>query len=308
MHNPAEKSRGLLEMIVAMIVMGTVGYFVLESHLAAHDVVFFRCVFGAFFLVFFCFARGFFRNTGLTRKSLLLAVLSGVFLVTNWVMLFASFDVASISTSTVIYHTQPLFFVLMGVIFLGETITRDKVAWILIAFIGVVLIVAPDMEEVSFTASHIQGVALAIGAAIFYVIVSIIVKRLKGIKPHLIAFIQVSVGAVMLAPLADVGAMPEFSGGQWSDLIILGAFHTCLSYILMYSAFQKLSTPLIAVLSYIYPVVAILVDYFAYGKAMSPVQIVGGLMILFTGYAVNQNLPFLVRAKSAVSTASSRPE
>lgn len=295
---PTERSRGLLEMIAAMIVMGTVGYFVLESQLASYDVVFFRCLFGAIFLALYCYARGFLRNTGLTRKTLLIAALSGVFLVTNWVMLFASFNVASISTATVIYHTQPLFFVLMGVLFLGDKLTRDKLAWVFIAFVGVVLIVGPDMGEFSFASAELLGVLMAIGAAILYAVVSIIVKHLKEIKPHLIALIQVSVGVALLAPLANLEATGGFSGGQWTNLLILGAFHTCLTYILMYSAFQKLPTPLIAVLSYIYPVVAILVDYLAYGKAMHSVQIVGGMMILFAGYAVNQGFPIFPRAQA----------
>ena len=286
-----------------MIIMGTVGYFVLESNLAAHDVVFFRCLFGAIFLALYCYARGFFRDTGLNRKSLALAALSGIFLALNWVMLFASFEVASISTSTVIYHTQPLFFVMMGALFLGDKLTRHTLGWVFMAFIGLVLIVAPDTDEFSLSAGQIQGVALAIGAAVLYAIVSIIVKQLKGIKPHLIALIQVSFGALMLAPLANIGAMPEFTGGQWTDLLILGAFHTCLTYILMYSAFQKLPTALIAVLSYIYPVVAVIVDYFAYGKALSSLQIVGGTMILFTGYAVSQNLPLLAFMRKRRTTA-----
>ncbi|MFW8634244.1 DMT family transporter [Cribrihabitans pelagius] len=304
MNDLTDQRRGLLEMIAAMIVMGTVGYFVLESGLDAHNAVFFRCLFGAMFLALYCFARGLFRNTGLTRATLLVAGLSGVFLVCNWIMLFASFSFASISTATVVYHTQPLFFVIMGAMFLGDTVTKDKLAWIVIAFAGVVLIVGPDMEDLSLASSHLAGVGLAISAAIFYAITSIIVKRLKGIKPHLIALIQVSVGAVMLIPFVNLGAVPTFTGAQWSDLLILGAFHTCLTYILMYSAFQRLPTPLIAVLSYIYPVVAIVVDYFAYGKAMHGVQIAGGLMILFAGYAVNQNLPLLSRPRTGALRAS----
>lgn len=305
---PTERSRGLLEMIAAMIVMGTVGYFVLESQLAPYDVVFFRCLFGAIFLALYCYARGFLSNTALTRKTLLVAALSGVFLVTNWVMLFASFKVASISTSTVIYHTQPLFFVLMGVLFLGDKLTQDKLAWVLIAFAGVVLIVGPDMGEFSSASAELLGVSLAIGAAILYAGVSIMVKQLKEIKPHLIALIQVSVGVVLLAPLANLEATSGFTQGQWTNLLILGAFHTCLTYILMYSAFKKLPTSLIAVLSYIYPVVAILVDYFAYGKALHLVQIAGGTMILFAGYAVNQGFPIFPRLRSRTAVAATPVE
>lgn len=297
-----ERRRGLLEMIASMVIMGTVGYFVIESGLPAYDVVFFRCVFGALFLGMYCYWRGYFHNSGLTRKTLALAGLSGVFLVANWVMLFASFEFASISTSTVIYHTQPLFFVFLGTIFLGDVLTRDKLGWVLVAFIGLVMIVGPDMDGLSFSSNHLLGVFLAISAAILYAIVSIIVKQLKGIKPHLMAFIQVSVGGVLLLPLVNLTLVPTFGDVQWIYLVILGLFHTCLTYILMYSAFGKLPTSLIAVLSYIYPVVAIFVDYAAFGKTLNWMQLAGGAAILFAGYAVNQNMPIFIRSRLSVRT------
>ena len=279
----------------AMVLMGTVGYFVLEAGLNAHDVVFFRCLLGAGFLALYCWLRGLLRNTGLTRASFGIAVLSGVFLVCNWIMLFASFETASISTATVVYHTQPLFFVLMGVFFLGDRLSIDRLCWIAMAFVGVMMVVGADIEDVSLSSNFLLGMLLALGAALFYAVTSVLVKRLGGLKPHLVALIQVSVGALMLAPLAELTLVGTMSGPQWGNLVVLGAVHTCLTYILMYSAYQKLPTPLVAVLSFIYPLVAILVDYLAYGKALEPMQIAGGALILFGGYAVNQNLAFLRR-------------
>jgi hypothetical protein len=41
---------GVVKMFAAMLLMGTVGYFVIESKQQAHNVVFFRCLFGVVFL------------------------------------------------------------------------------------------------------------------------------------------------------------------------------------------------------------------------------------------------------------------
>ncbi|MDD7911532.1 EamA family transporter [Pseudovibrio exalbescens] len=79
-------------------------------------------------------------------------------------------------------------------------------------------------------------------------------------RPHLIALIQVSLGIVLLFPLASFDALAEITSIEWSYLLVLGGVHTMLMYILMYSAFQMLPTPVIAVMSFIYPVVAIGVD------------------------------------------------
>lgn len=44
---------------------------------------------------------------------------------------------------------------------------------------------------------------------------------------------------------------------------------------------------------------AIIVDFFAYGKAMGITQILGGIMILLAGYSVSQGLPIIPRLKQA---------
>ena len=55
----------------------------------------------------------------LTRTSLLLAILGGVALVVNWLLLFAAYERISIGLSTVVYNTQPFMLVMMGML-LGE--------------------------------------------------------------------------------------------------------------------------------------------------------------------------------------------
>lgn len=220
-------------MISAMILMETVGFFVVESGQEAHNVVFFRCVFGAVFLALYCYARGFFKNTGLNRKILLLAMLSGVFLVFNWVLLFASFKTASISTSTVIYHTQPFFFLLIGAVVFREAVTIEKMFCVVLAFIGVIFIANIDLASFSMSSSNLRGIIYALSAAMLWAITAIIVKQLKKIKPHLIALIQVFVGIVILFPFLNMGAVADIDQIEWSHLVTLGAVHTCLTYILM---------------------------------------------------------------------------
>ena len=70
-------------------------------------------------------------------------------------------------------------------------------------------------------------------------------------------------------------------------LAILGIVHTGLMYILMYGAIQKLPTYLQGSLSFIYPVVAILVDVVAFGHRLQAVQIVGALAILIAAAGMN---------------------
>ena len=51
--------RGSLEMVAAMLISGTIGWFVLVSGQPVLEVVFWRCVFGAVTLLLICAAMGF---------------------------------------------------------------------------------------------------------------------------------------------------------------------------------------------------------------------------------------------------------
>ncbi|WP_163540309.1 EamA family transporter, partial [Klebsiella pneumoniae] len=83
-----------------------------------------------------------------------------------------------------------------------------------------------------------------------YAAAAIITKMLKGVPPHLVALVQVSVGIAMLAPLADVSDPPT-AVGPWLMLGAIGVVHTGLVYILLYGAIQKLPTSLTGALSFI---------------------------------------------------------
>ena len=290
MSDMMTRHRGMIEMAMAMFLSGTIGFFVVESGQNAFNVVFFRCLFGALFLAGFCYARGLFKETGLTRKTLLWTVIGGISLVFNWVLLFSSYKMASISIATAIYHTQPFFLLIIGAFVLREAISSDKIFWIIIAFIGVLLTINLDLSSFAIQSDYVVGLALALSAAILYAVATMITKQLKHIRPHLIALIQVTIGIALLWPFAQFAMLNEVTNTQWGYLLVLGGIHTCWMYILMYSAFQKLPTTIIAVMSFIYPAVAILVDYIAYDKTLYATQFLGIALILFGSFAVNQDL------------------
>jgi drug/metabolite transporter (DMT)-like permease len=273
-------------MITAMVLSGTIGFFVIESGQDVWNVVFFRCLFGALSLLVYCYAKGLLRPWPFTARTLALALLGGVAIVLNWVLLFSSYGHASISIATAVYNTQPFFLILLGVVLFGERPTADALGFIGLAFIGLLLVTQIESGAIAWTGGYAVGLLQALGAAFLYAVASVIIKRLKSLSPHLIALVQAILGSVMLLPLADFSSLPT-EIDPWGYLLILGVVHTCIMYIFLYSALQKLPTPLIAVLSFTYPAVAILVDYLAYGRDLSLNQWGGILLILLGSAGVN---------------------
>ena len=275
-------SRGVWQMSLAMIISGSIGAFVLLSGLPVIDVVFWRCLIGAVtLLLFILLSRQPFSR--LTRLTLALAILGGVALVINWLLLFAAYSRVSIGMATVVYNTQPFMLVLLSMM-LGEKVSAVKWAWLLLAFSGVVILLSSELTP-THSDNLVTGIILALGAAFFYALTAIIARKLQPLPAQHIAFIQVIVGTVMLLPLVHA---PEFNSHfPWRYLLILGVVHTGIMYQLLYSAIQKLPTPVTGSLSFIYPLVAILVDYLVFHHALAPLQLAGGVLILLAAAGNN---------------------
>lgn len=270
--------RGSWEMIAAMLISGTIGWFVLVSGVSVIEVVFWRCVIGGLTLLLVCALLGYLRLDLLTWAKLGLAMLSGVAIVGNWLLLFESYSRASIAISTAVYNVQPFMLVMLAALFLGERITVQKLAWLSVAFLGMLAIVTAHGDHKTGD-DYLGGIALALGAAFLYAIAALIIKRLKEVPPHLMALIQVTTGALLLAPMVPWNSLPA-TPNAWAALVTLGVVHTGLMYVLLYGAIQKLPTAITGALSFIYPIAAIFVDWVAFGHRLGWLQWLGVAAIL----------------------------
>ncbi|NVK33518.1 MAG: DMT family transporter [Rhodobacteraceae bacterium] len=281
--------RGSLEMTAAMLISGTIGWFVLHSGLESIEVVFWRCAFGAIALTLICALLGAFKLEYLTPKRLMWAALCGVAIVLNWVLLFASYEKASIGLATVVYNSQPLILTVLGALFLKDRPGVHKMTWLVVAFAGVSLLVSNKPSSNYLSAGEFEaGLLLALGAAVLYAVAALLIKKLSGVPPYLIALIQVCIGLVILAPMVDFSHIPTSSTG-WGSLVLLGFLHTGIMYVLLYDAIQKLPTPMVAALSYIYPIAAVAVDMVAFDASLSVLQVVGSLVVILAAAGVSLN-------------------
>jgi drug/metabolite transporter (DMT)-like permease len=281
-----EIRRGAGEMIVAMLMSGTIGWLVVASHQAPINVAFMRCVLGGATLALVCAALGLYKRALLPWRTLGLAVLGGAAIVANWVLLFAAYSRASISMATAVYNTQPFMLVGLGALVLGERVNASTVAWLALAFLGLVGVVEVQPAVLAVPGEYLQGVACAAGAAFLYAISSIITRHLKGTPPHLIALVQLAFGALALAPFINYDTLPA-TPVHWAQIVTLGIVHTGIMYVLLYGAIQKLPTAMTGALSFIYPVVAIFVDWYAFGQRLAWIQVAGAALILIAAAGVN---------------------
>ena len=115
---------------------------------------------------------------------------------------------------------------------------------------------------------------MCLGGSLSYAGVTLIAKSARSVSSFALAWWQCVVGVLLLAWWPLLHGWPQ-SAASWAWLVALGVLHTGLAYAVLYSGMARLPASRIAVLQFVYPAAAILVDWAVYGRALSASQMVG---------------------------------
>ena len=271
---------GRLYMLIAMILSGSIGYFALESQQVSANIVFVRCIIGALFLFGYVWIFKLYPDRAdITFKTLLMLLVGGLTLVFNWLFLFESYKTLSIGITTVIYSTQPFILMILGAFLLKEKIKLESLILIVIAFIGLVIVVlGGDIQQ---SEVKVSGVINALVAATLYAISTIYTKKITKLKPTFIAMCHLCIGCVVFINFVDVdNFIANIPTGH--NLIILGLVHTGFMYIFLYGAYEKSDISSLAIMSFVYPIVALSLDVIIYDLKLTHIEISGVIVILLS--------------------------
>jgi len=276
----------MYSLIAAMIIWGSLGVFALWSGLDASDLAFTRCVIGGILLFFYCMYNRELNTKSLNPKNVFYALISGVFIVFNWVLLFKSFQLASITIGNVSYYLQPIFLIILGVLFLKEQVSLAQCGFILLTTCGVMLTSDLHLSQIDGNNYLFLGMLAAIGAGLLYSFATLIIKCVDGLSPSLLTLIQLTLGAVILLPGIDLNHFHHLSHDAWINILLIGVIHTALAYILYYRALKKVNITVIAIISYLDPIVAILSDVVFFNRHLGMLQYLGILLTFIGSYFV----------------------
>ena len=229
-----EATGGRWRMALAMGLSGTIGLFVVWSGESPQTVVFYRCLIGGAVLLGWLAWRGGWKP--MSARAVGWTVLGAFALLANWLCLFSAYRLSSISIATVVYQMQPFILIVLAALFQRELPAWHKLPWLALAFIGVGLAAGLDLRG-----EHGQlggGVLLALAAAFWYALFTLATRKLGAYVPAQVAGLQLAMGVLALAPLANLSVMDMPAKAGW-NLLTLGLVHTGLVYNLMYGAFQR---------------------------------------------------------------------
>lgn len=274
-----QKEKAML--LGAMGIFGTIGIFVRYIPLPSSAIAFCRAVLGLIFLLLVILLSGKKPEKAAIKKNLPILIVSGIAMGFNWVLLFESYRYTTVATATVCYYLAPLLLLLASPL-LGEKLTAKKLLCVAVALLGLVCI--SGVAEGSLPkAEELLGIGLGLGAAVLYASVMFLNKKLSPMGAYDKTILQLGSAAVVLLPyllLTENVASFSLTGVQWVLLLAVCIIHTGFAYALYFGALEKLSAKTIGILCYLDPVIAVLLSALLLKEPMTPVNILGSVLIL----------------------------
>jgi len=255
-------STAKLNIILSMLIFGTIGIFVRHVPLPSSVIALVRGVVGTLFLLGFSRLRKVRVDWSGIRRHLLLLVVSGAFIGFNWILLFEAYRYTTVATATLCYYLAPVFVILASPILFGERLTPWKMLCVAGALVGMVC-VSGVLEVGVSGAGEMLGILFGVGAAVLYAGAVLMNKKLTQVPGFDRTIVQLGAAALALLPyvlLTQRGTQMNWSVSVVVLLLIMGIVHTGIAYALYFGAIKELPAQTSALLSYIDPVSAILLS------------------------------------------------
>ena len=266
-------------MILSMTVFGTISLFVRDLPLSSGEIALYRSVIAAVPIGLLLFLSKRRIRLDLSGKQGLLLILSGLSLGVNWILLFEAYRYTTVSTATLCYYFAPVLVTVLSPLLFSERLTKLQILCFLMSTAGLVLLTG--LSDIQMDG---RGIAFGLSAAVFYAVTVLLnksIKRVHGLERTLLQFLSAAVVLSVYVACSGGFHLSALDGKGWCALLCVGLIHTGLAYCLYFTAISALSGQEIAILSYVDPLIAVLISVFVLSEPMNPLQTIGGACILF---------------------------
>lgn len=276
-----QQNKARLMLIASMTIFGTLGLFVRNIPVSSGELALYRAILAAALIAVFLMATKQRIPFALIRKEVPLLLASGVAMGINWILLFEAYKYTTVSVATLSYYFAPVIVTAVCPFLFREKLTVRQVICFVMSTLGLVMITG--IGDMAGGGRDLIGILFGLGAAVFYATVILLNKFIKNVEGIHRTFLQFLAAIVILIPyvlLSSGVTVGSLNGIGWANLLIVGLVHTGVTYCMYFSSLKELPGQKAAILSYIDPLVAVLISVTILGEEMTPWQIIGGVLIL----------------------------
>lgn len=276
-----DNANAKLMLSAAMAIFGTLGVFTRNIDVTSGELALYRAVLASLLIGAYLAIRGSggfnFKQAG-REVPLLLA--SGVAMGINWILLFQAYRYTTISAATLSYYFAPVIVTVASPFLFRERLTKKQIICFAMSTLGLALIVGAGGGTET---AGLAGIFFGLGAAVFYAAVILLNKFIKNVAGIQRTLLQLLAAVIVLLPYVAYSSgfnLQQLDGTGWACLLTVGLIHTGITYCLYFSALKDLTGQQAAILSYIDPLVAVVISVLILGEAMTMAQFIGGALIL----------------------------
>ena len=267
--------------VLAMGIFGTIGLFVKSISVSSGELALYRALLAMVFIGGVMILKKEHIDLRAIKKQLPFLLLSGAAMGFNWILLFQAYKYTTVSVATLSYYFAPVIVTAVSPLIFKERMGAKQWICFGMSTLGIVLITG--IGDLSAGRNHLLGIAFALGAAVLYASVMLLNKGIKGVEGIQRTFFQFSAAIVVLIPYVALSGGVSLGGlnlGGWACLLTVGLIHTGITYCLYFSSMKELPGQEVAILSYVDPLVAVLVSVAILHEPLTLTQALGGALIL----------------------------
>jgi drug/metabolite transporter (DMT)-like permease len=200
------------------------------------------------------------------------------YLLISWGEVYIDSAVAAILNST-----APLFTMILAHLFLSDDpLSKRRVVALGVGFVGIIILVERDLNG-TFSDGLLGQLAVLL-AAMFYAVSSIYARRITLNQSPAVRAILPLLGADLLlwmvTPLAESPLHLPRLPLTWMAVLWLGVMGVSLAYILYFYLLHSVGPTRTVLVTYVFPLVGVILGVLFLGEKLDWNLIAGGLMII----------------------------
>ena len=269
-----------LMLSLSMIIFGTLGLFTRNIPVGSGELALYRAILASALIAGYFGVTRQKINFKAIKRELLFLLFSGMAMGINWILLFEAYKYTSISNATLSYYFAPVLVTIVCPFLFRERLGKRQIVCFALSTLGLIFIIGFEGMN---GGQHLKGILLGLGAAFFYATVIIINKFIKNVEGMQRTFLQFLAAIIILLPyVISTGeiSLKLLDTKGWACLLTVGLIHTGITYCMYFSALKEMKGQEIAILSYLDPLVAVVVSVVILGEGLTIWQLLGGILIL----------------------------
>ena len=246
------------------------------------SMVFVRSMVIAVAIFFIC------RRSGITlmvedRRSMLLRCITGLIAM---ILYFSALGLIPIGQAVTLQYTNPLFVALLSSVFVSEKVEPFVWTLAIISFIGIVLIVSPDLQTIEVNA------VLALGSGFFAALAYLYVRSLRASEHALSIVFWFATFSVAFTFIPAMPTLPTALSDPVVTLALVGiGVGAGAGQVGLTFAFHKANAAWISAFSYLTVIVATIYGYTIFGETLNSRDLLGCALIICSGIALTFSRP-----------------